>query len=130
MPSFYFFFFKKHQRNRSLLSVNTLLLFQLCHLKFGPCSLLKHFLVMFSSDTACLQTGSYLWCVVSAAMRSFFVQPVDLVFLAMTSRLQQLMLTTPSIFRHKGRAISKPLELSTLAFLSPLQKACKGNEGF
>ncbi|CAB1437199.1 unnamed protein product [Pleuronectes platessa] len=26
------------------------------------------------------------------------------------------MPTTPSIFRHKGRAISKPLELSTLAF--------------
>lgn len=34
-----------------------------------------------------------------------------------------------SIFRHKGRARSKPLELSTLAFLSPLQKACEGNEG-
>lgn len=34
-----------------------------------------------------------------------------------------------SIFRHKGRARSKPLELSTLAFLSPLQKACESNEG-
>lgn len=35
------------------------------------------------------------------------------------------MPTTPSIFRYKGRAISKPLELSTLAFLSPLQRPAR-----
>lgn len=45
-----------------------------------------------------------------------------------STRLQPGMPATPSMFIHQGRAMSKPLELSTLAFLITSSKTCKGNE--
>ncbi len=81
-------------------------------------------------------TGSQWSEVWRCCEEMLFEQSDDLVFsrwhllAVMSTRLQPGMATTPFISRHKDRAISKPLELSTLAFLSPLQRPTRVMKGF
>lgn len=151
MPSFS----KKDRGKWSLFSVHPVLLLLLCHLKQKSLNLCSFpaakLLVVLSFISVSSQTGSgsetnwrshrkpVVWGLM-LRLRDvvfFFVQCDNLVFFiqshllaVMSTRLQPGKVTIPFISRHKDMVIPKPLQLSALAFLSPLQRPTGVMKGF